>query len=252
MLSLSRRSGVERMVAAADQHVRLDADLAELRHRLLGRLGLQLARRRQEGHQRHVDEDHVLRLHLEGELAHGLEEGQALDVAGRAADLGDQDVDVLAAGVDPLLDLVGDVRDHLDGLAEVDPAPLLLDHALVDLARAQAVEPGKPPAGEALVVAEIEVGLRAVLQHVHLPVLVRAHRARIDVEIRVELLDPDRAGPGAPAARPAPPPSAPCRAKKPLRPSRRCISPDRDKRSAPDPRKILQTAGPRGGRQRKK
>jgi hypothetical protein len=128
---------------------------------------------------------------LERELPHGLEEGQALDVAGRAADLGDQDVDVLAAGVDALLDLVGDVRDHLDGLAEVDAPALLLDHALVDLARAQAVEPGELAAREPLVVAEVEVGLRPVLEDVDLAVLVRAHGARVDVQVGVELLDPD-------------------------------------------------------------
>ena len=45
--------------------------------------------------------------------------------------------------------------------------------------------------GEALVVAEVEVGLRAVVGDVHLAVLVRAHRARIDVDVRVELLQRD-------------------------------------------------------------
>ena len=43
--------------------------------------------------------------------------------------------------------------------------------------------------GEALVVAQVEVGLRAVLGDEHLAVLERAHRARIDVDVRVELLD---------------------------------------------------------------
>jgi len=49
-------------------------------------------------HERDVDEDAVRRPDLEGELPHRLEERQALDVAGRAADLGDEHVDVLAAG----------------------------------------------------------------------------------------------------------------------------------------------------------
>ena len=66
----------------------------------------------------------------------GLEERQRLDVADRAADLGDDDVDVggRAIAPDPGLDLVGDVRDDLDGVAEVLPAPLLGDHRRVDLA----------------------------------------------------------------------------------------------------------------------
>ena len=45
--------------------------------------------------------------------------------------------------------------------------------------------------GEALVVAEVEVGLRAVVGDVDLAVLVRAHRARIDVDVGVELLQRD-------------------------------------------------------------
>ena len=51
------------------------------------------------------------------ELADRLEERQRLDVADGAADLGDHEVDGLRLGddQDPLLDLVGDVRDHLDG-----------------------------------------------------------------------------------------------------------------------------------------
>ena len=45
--------------------------------------------------------------------------------------------------------------------------------------------------GEALVVPEVEVGLRAVVGDVDLAVLVRAHRAGIDVDVRVELLQGD-------------------------------------------------------------
>ena len=44
-----------------------------------------------------------------------------------------------------------------------------------------------PRGGEALVVAEVEVGLGAVVGDEDLAVLVRAHRARIDVDVRVEL-----------------------------------------------------------------
>src|SRR5699024_6281038 len=41
---------------------------------------------------------------------------------------------------------------------------------------------------EALVVADVEVGLRAVVCDEHLPMLERVHRARIDVDVRIELL----------------------------------------------------------------
>jgi len=40
-------------------------------------------------------------------------------------------------------------------------------------------------------VAQIEVRFRAVIQNVDLAVLVRRHRARVDVDIRVQLLHRD-------------------------------------------------------------
>ena len=65
--------------------------------------------------------------------------------------------------------------------------------------------------GEALIVTQIQVGLGAIFGHVDLTVLIRAHRARVDVDVRVELLQrhpipmafeqaPDRCG-GQPLAK---------------------------------------------------
>ena len=125
----------DRPVGAADDGVRLDADGAQRGDRVLGRLGLQLAGRADVGHQRDVQEEHVVAADVVADLAGGLEERQRLDVADGAADLGDDHVDVGAGHrADPVLDLVGDVRDHLDGVAEVVAAALLGDHLGVDLA----------------------------------------------------------------------------------------------------------------------
>ena len=71
---------------------------------------------------------------LVAELADRLEERQALDVADGAADLHQHEVEVLVAVADELLDGVGDVRDHLDGGAEIVAAPLLGEDVLVDAA----------------------------------------------------------------------------------------------------------------------
>src|SRR5690606_31737256 len=97
--------------------------------------------------------------------------------------------------LDEGLDLVGDVRDHLHGAAEVLAAPLLLDHRLVDLAGGEVVPAPHARRHETFVVAEVEVGFGAVFGDEDLAVLERAHRARIDVDVRVELEqgDPDAA-----------------------------------------------------------
>ena len=61
----------------------------------------------------------------------------------------------------------------------------------VDAAGGDVVALVAGPAGEALVMAEIEIGLGAVVGDEDLTVLIRAHRARIDIEIGVELAQPD-------------------------------------------------------------
>ena len=179
-------------VDAAEQDVGRDADLAQLAHRVLGRLGLQLVGGGDVGHQREVDVDGVAAAELQAELADGLEEGQRLDVADRAADLDDDDVVLAGDPAHGLLDLVGDVGDDLHGLAEVVAAPLLVDDRLVDLAGGVVVALGGQGVGEALVVAEVEVGLGAVVGDEDLAVLVGGHGARVDVDVGVELHQRDR------------------------------------------------------------
>ena len=149
-----------------------------------------------ERHQGEVDVDDVLPAHVLLELADRLEERQALDVAHGAADLDDLHVDALADPPDRRLDLVGDVGDDLDGAPEIVAAPLAGDDRVVDLAGRDVVVAGHPRAGEPLVVAQVEVGLPAVVRDEHLPVLVGAHRPGVHVDVRVHLLERDREATG--------------------------------------------------------
>jgi hypothetical protein len=96
-------------VGAAQQDVGLDADLAQLLDRMLGRLGLQLAGGRDVGQQREVDETGALAAFFDAHLADGLQERQRLDVADGAADFDDRHVGTFGATLDVGLDLVGDV-----------------------------------------------------------------------------------------------------------------------------------------------
>src|SRR5216683_2936203 len=94
------------------------------------------------------------------------------------------------AGDDELLDRVGDVRDHLHGGAEILAAALAADHGRVDAAGGDAVAAPRGDAGVALVMAEIEVGLGAVIGDIDLAMLIGAHGPRIDIEVGVELPQP--------------------------------------------------------------
>ena len=134
-----------------------------------------------------MQEHAVVAAELDAELANGFEERQRLDVADRAADFHHADVGIAGAELDGALDLVGDVRDHLHGGAEVVAAALLGDHAFVDAAGGEIAVAAGGGAHEALVVAEVEVALGAVIGDEHFAVLERAHGARIHVDVRVEL-----------------------------------------------------------------
>ena len=78
----------------AHDDVGRDTDAAQLVDRVLRRLGLELARGLDHRHERHVHVQHVVAPELVAQLADRLEERQALDVADRAADLDEHDVDV--------------------------------------------------------------------------------------------------------------------------------------------------------------
>ena len=109
---------------------------------------------------------------------------------------------VFAAAPDARLDLIGDVRHDLHGVAEEIAAALLVENRVVDLpvhvARARHLD-----ADEALVVAEVEVGLGAVVGDEHLAVLKRTHRAGIDVQVRIELEALGRPGRALSSSRPS-------------------------------------------------
>src|SRR6266550_8788252 len=157
---------------------------------MLRRLCLQLAGRLQEGHEGHVQVEDVLGTDLAAELADRLEERERFDVADRSADLADDDVrrSRHGAGPNPGLDLVRDVRDHLNRRAQELALALLAQHRIPDRTGSVTRRARHVLVDEALVVADVEVGLGAVLGDEDLAVLKRAHRPGIDVEVRIEFL----------------------------------------------------------------
>ena len=169
------------------EHIGLDSCGLQLFHRVLCGLGLQLI----SG----LEVRYISEMHAEGTVAEfpfhltdGLKEGCRLDVADGAADFLNHEVDLVFILHDTAFDLVGDMRHHLDGLAEVVAMAFLVDDGLIDLARRHRIGLGCTDAREALVVAKVEVGLRAVNSHVALAVLVGIQRPRVDIDIRVDFL----------------------------------------------------------------
>ena len=80
------------------------------------------------------------------------------------------------------------MRNDLNGLPEIIAAAFVGEDCLVDLAAGEIVLTGQDTLGEALIMTEIEVGLRTISQNIDLSVLERIHRSRIDIEVGIELL----------------------------------------------------------------
>ena len=170
--------------------VRPDPDLPQLRDALLRRLRLQLTRRAQIRHQSRVNIQHIPRRLIMTKLTNRLQKRQPLNVTHRPTNLRDDDVPshLQRHFINPRLDLIRHMRNHLHRAPLILPRPLLLNHRRIHLPARQIVQPRQIRVREPLIMPQIQIRLRPVIQHINLPVLIRVHRARIDVQIGIKLL----------------------------------------------------------------
>ena len=181
-----------RSLGTTDNHIGLDADLAEFLHAVLRRFRFQFARCFQIRHERQVDEQAVRAARFERELTNRLEERHPFDVADGAADFGNHHVDI---GRDEFanatLNFIGDVRNDLHRFAAILAATFFGDDRLIDFPGREVAIAVEVRIRKSFVVSQVEIGFCAVVEDVDFAVLIGAHRPRIDVEIRVEFLQAD-------------------------------------------------------------
>ena len=111
--------------------------------------GLRLLLAMDLGYVGHINVHEVVPADSMSQLRQSLDEGRTLDVTHGASQLHNADVGLLVRivhgylgnALDPVLNRICDVRNDLDGLAQVVAFPLLLDNMLVDLARRDVVIP---------------------------------------------------------------------------------------------------------------
>ncbi len=89
---------------------------------------------------------------------------QPLDVSSRSADLGDNHVARLSFSVtdDATLDLIGHMRNHLNGFAQVIPSTFLGQNSLIHLAAGHIIGTSQNTARKSLVMTEVQVGFGTV------------------------------------------------------------------------------------------
>ncbi len=132
------------------------------------------------------------------QLPHRLDIGQGFDIPHRAPDFSNHNVIIpaVAEQLDALLDLIGDVRDNLDGFPKEFPPAFLFDNTLVDAPRGDVVGLGGTHIQEPFVMPQVQVRLGTVIGHIALPVFIRVERSRIHVDIGVQFLNSGPIAPG--------------------------------------------------------
>ena len=173
------------------QNVGLDTHALQFFHRMLRGFGFEFVC----GFQiRHVGQVYAYGASSQfpAQLSDSLHERSALDVADGAAHFRDDEVQILVRLIfaeHAALDLVGNVRHDLDGLAQIVAVALAVDDSFVDAARSDGVVAGGVDACETLVMPEVEVCFHSVSRDVTFAVFVGVECAGVDVDVGIEFLD---------------------------------------------------------------
>jgi len=120
--------------APADEHVRRNTDTAQLLDGVLRRFGLELFGYLDIRDQGHVDVKDIVLFVGVFHLADRFIKRKPFDIPDGSAQFDDQDIVASACRFDTVFDLVDDVGDDLDRLAQVIPLTLFGDNGGVDLA----------------------------------------------------------------------------------------------------------------------
>ena len=99
------------------------------------------------------------------------------------------EIKVLRVRLGEFLDSIRHMRNDLNRRAEIIPATFLLDDSLVNAPRCYVVGLPRRNARKPFIMPKVEVGFRPVISHIDFAMLIRRHRAWINIEIRIELPD---------------------------------------------------------------
>ena len=182
-----------RLFTAADDDIRRNTDAAQLLNAVLRRLGLQLARCRNVRHQRNMDIQDIIFANILFNLTNRLQEGQAFNIAYCATDFRDNEISIilLADAENALLDFIGNVRNNLHRTAQIITTAFFIYYTLVNLTCSGIGILRQVDINKAFIMSQIQICFCTVISNEHLAVLIRTHRPRVNIDIRVELLDGD-------------------------------------------------------------
>ena len=124
------------------------------------------------------------------DLPDGFQKGLGFNITGRTANLGNDDISIGfgADFVDEFFYFIGDMGNILHRRAQILTASFLVNDIGEDLAGRQVGILIKIFIDEALIMAQVQIGFSAVFGYKDFAVLVGAHRAGVNIDIRIQFL----------------------------------------------------------------
>ena len=177
------------MFRAKDDNIGLDATLLQCFYRVLCRFSLQLMSRRQKRNIREVNRQTIspqFPLHL----SHSFNEWQRLDVSDRSSNLCNHKVKrpTFSQSNYIMLNLIGNMRDYLNGFSKEIPPTLFLNNRMIDTSGSQVVNLVCLNIQESLIMPQIKVSLMPVRGNITLTVFIGIKCTRIHIDIRIQFL----------------------------------------------------------------
>src|SRR5690606_6329533 len=123
-----------------------------------------------------MHEGSVIAPQTQTQLTRSFKERQGFNIPDRTANLNNGHVGFpiptgARAPSDKFLNLIGDVRDDLHGLAQIITPPFLPQHRLVNLAGREVIDLVHARGDKALIVAEVQISLGAIFSDEYLAML---------------------------------------------------------------------------------
>ncbi len=128
-------------------------------------------------------------------LANGLDKRKAFYIPNSPSNFTDYKIIITQVSLNEFFDHVCDMGDYLNSRTEIEPFSLALQDGFINSTGCDAITPAGCPVCVALIMTQIQIGFGTVICYENLSMLIRTHRTRIYIKVRVEFAHPHRKTP---------------------------------------------------------
>ena len=133
--------------------------------------------------------DGIFFTHIRSELAYCFQKRQTFNIADRTADFHNDDINTIRRQFDACFNLIGDMRNHLDGSPQIITPPFFGNDRVVNLARGEIIVATQMRMGKSFIVPKVQISFGAIIGHKDFAMLKWVHGSGIDIDIGIQLLE---------------------------------------------------------------